>query len=280
MSDSKSSGRTTEAASDSVLTREEIHEEWDSDYLAPEMDRCYERAYDNLVELLRPPPDAPLLDAGCGYCHHAVRLAERGFKVSGIDMSEPALAAARQYLAKKGMTDRISLQQGNLLDLPFEDGQWDYVHCWGVLMHVPDLEGALSELARVTKPGGTLILMENNMRSVHTRVFEPLIRSIKTIIGRYNPSQERTERGIERWYNKPGGTMLVRMTDMDFLTRFLRDEGLTLRHRLASQLSELYTSVPIESLKHALQVANTMYVDRKGAAGIAQGNILVFEKTG
>ena len=178
------------------------------------------------------------------------------------------------------MTDRVSLQQGNLLDLPFEDGQWDYVHCWGVLMHVPDLEGALHELARVTKPGGTLIIMENNMRSVHTRVFEPLLRSIKTIMGRYNPSQERTERGIERWYNKPGGTMLVRMTDMDFLTRFLRGEGMTLRHRLAAQLSEIYTSVPVEPLKHALQVANTMYVDKAGSAGLAQGNIMVFEKTG
>ena len=278
MSERNPSGRDTSATSDSVLARDEIHDEWGEDYQVPEMDRCFDAAYDKLVAVLQPPKGARLLDAGCGYCHHAVRLTKRGFDVTGVDFSEPALKAARAYLAKTGMTDRVTLRKANLLDLPFEDGQWDYVHCWGVLMHVPDLEGALSELSRVTKPGGTLIIMENNMRSVHTRVFEPVLRSIKTIMGRYNPSQERTSRGIERWYNKPGGTMLVRMTDMNFLTEFLGKRGLVLQHRLPAQLSEIYTSVPIEPLKHALQAANTLWVDKVGLAGPAQGNIMVFTK--
>lgn len=268
----------TKAVSDPVLHREEVHEEWGQDYQVEEMDRCFDRAYDKLVERLRPPPGSPLLDAGCGYCHHAVRLTRRGFDVTGVDFSAPALEQARQYLAKTGMTDRVDISQANLLDLPFEDGQWEYVHCWGVLMHIPDLERALRELVRVTTPGGTLIIMENNMKSVHVQVWEPLLRMVKTVLGRKCPTRERTTRGIESWFDKPGGNLLVRMTDIDWLTRFMAQQGAVLEDRLASQLSEIYTSMPLPPLKHALQVANTMYVDKLGYAGPAQGNIMLFRK--
>jgi len=124
----------TKAVSDSVLQDEDIHEEWEQDYLSPEMDRFYDRAFEEIGRRLDAPPGAKLLDAGCGYCFHAVRLARLGFDVTGIDFSHVALAHAKQYLEKQSMKDRIALQQANLLDLPFEDGQWPYVHCWGVLM--------------------------------------------------------------------------------------------------------------------------------------------------
>lgn len=279
MSDVDDNGRvSTKAVSDTVLERDEIHEEWEEQYLTPEMDRFYDRAFDEIAKRLHAPRGARLLDAGCGYCFHAVRLARHGFDVTAVDFSEAALAQARKYLETVGMQDEIELGQANLLDLPFEDESWDYVHCWGVLMHIPHLEQALRELSRVVKPGGKLVIMENNMRSLHVQVYEPLLRMLKTVLGRDKPTRARTERGIESWYQKPGGEMIVRMTDMDFLERFMAEQGMTLEDRFAGQLSELYTSVPIPAVKRALQMGNELYLDKVGAPGISQGNILIFRK--
>ena len=269
---------STEAASDSVLLREEIHEEWEQFYLSPQMDRFYDKAFAEIARRLHAPKGARMLDAGCGYCYHAVRLARLGFDVTGVDFSEAALSQARAYLDKVGMAGKLQLQQGNLLDLPFEDDSWPYVHCWGVLMHIPHLEQALRELARVTAPGGKLVLMENNMRSLHVAGWDPVLRMVKRVLGRKNPTRKRTPRGVEMWFDKPGGEMLVRMTDIDFLQRFLADQGMTLEERFAGQLTEIYTSVPGEPIKRAIQSFNELWLDRVGLAGPAMGNILIFRK--
>ena len=58
---------------------------------------------------------------------------------------------------------------------------------WGVLMHVPNLEMALVELVRVLKPGGKLILGENNAASFDVTVPEPSMRFLKRLIGRSVP---------------------------------------------------------------------------------------------
>lgn len=271
-------GVNTEAVSDPVLHRDEIHEEWEEQYLTPEMDRFYDNAFDEIAKRLRAPKGAKMLDAGCGYGFHAVRLARRGFDVTGIDFSESALSQARAYVKREGLADEIDLSQANLLELPFEDEQWDYVHCWGVLMHIPHLEQALRELSRVTKKGGKLVIMENNMRSLHVQVWEPVLRGIKTLLGRSKPTRERTARGIESWYQKPGGEMIVRMTDMDFMTNFLGQQGMTLEDRFAGQFTEFYTSVPVKPIKQVLQSANATYVEKVGHAALAQGNIMIYRK--
>jgi ubiquinone/menaquinone biosynthesis C-methylase UbiE len=271
-------GVSTKAASDSVLHREEIHEEWEQLYLSPAMDRFYDKAFAEIGRRLHAPKGARLLDAGCGYCYHAVRLARLGFDVTGVDFSEAALSQARDYLDKLGMRDQIALQQANLLEMPFEDDSWEYVHCWGVLMHIPHLEQALRELARITAPGGKLVLMENNMRSLHVAGWDRMLRVVKRAIGRKNPSRKQTPRGVEMWFDKPGGEMLVRMTDMDFLERFLADQGMTLEDRFAGQMTEVYTSLPGKTAKRAVQAFNELWLEKVGLAGPAMGNVLIFRK--
>ncbi|MCH9682390.1 MAG: methyltransferase domain-containing protein [Deltaproteobacteria bacterium] len=268
----------TKAASDDVLLREEIHEEWEQYYLTPEMDRFYDKAFAEIARRLHAPPGAKLLDAGCGYCFHAVRLARHGFAVTGADFSEAALEQARGYLAKVGMADQLELEQANLLDMPYEDGTWPYVNCWGVLMHIPHIEQALRELARVTAPGGKLVIMENNARSLHVSAWDPVLRGIKGLIGRSRPTRQRTPRGVEMWFEKPGGEMLVRMTDIDFMTRFLEQQGMTLEDRFAGQLTEIYTSVPGKPIKRAIQTVNELWVDHVGWAQPAMGNICIYRK--
>src|SRR5260370_18011772 len=72
------------------LREPEIHEQWESVYLNPDLDRLYDRIFERIVKILSLRPDQTLLDAGCGYCFHAVRLARSGVEVTALDFSDPA----------------------------------------------------------------------------------------------------------------------------------------------------------------------------------------------
>ena len=67
-----------------------------------------------LEKILCPPPGAALLDICCGHGRHAIPLAERGYRVTGVDSSEDALAAARAVGDAK-----VDWQLGDMLDLPW-----------------------------------------------------------------------------------------------------------------------------------------------------------------
>ena len=96
------------------------------------------------------PPEARILDAGCGSGRTLDDLAGYG-RVSGIDLSAEAVAAARG----RGHDD---VQVARVEDLPFADGTFDLVTCLDVVEHTPDDRATLRELLRVTRPGGLLLV--------------------------------------------------------------------------------------------------------------------------
>ena len=145
-------------------------------------------------------------------------------------------------------------------------------------MHIPQMEKALSELARVLKPGGTLVLCENNVRSLDVRVREKSVDFIKKSIGRNIGEKTDTPRGTETWLAGDGGGLMVRKTDMDFLVGFMSSIGLSLVNRTAGQFSEIYTNLPLRPLKRLAYAFNEFYFRRKMPAILAMGNILYFRK--
>ena len=223
-------------------------------------------------------PGASILDAGCGYGFHAMRMARRGLKVTGVDFSDAALAAARQNIEAAGLTSQIHVEKGDLLALPFRDAEFDFASSWGVLMHIPEVERVLGELARVLKPGGRLALMENDMASWHVRLWEPAVRTVKRALGRQVQERRRTERGIEEWFAEKDGGLLVRKIDVAWLTRACAERGLTLVGRFPSQFTELYTQMPTRALKRLVYRFNQAWFDRGGRAQGAMGNVFVFQK--
>ena len=259
------------------LKQADIHEQWENDYLNPEMDRFYTLAFDRIVAELGDTRGKRILDVGCGYCYHTTRLAQRGLTITAVDFSEVALAHAKENLAKSGIADRVTLQQADATNLPFEHASFDHVLMWGVLMHVPQAEKALSELSRVLKPGGKLALSETNARSLEVMFVEPTIEFLRRLIGRDARRRNRTPLGIEEWQGADQGGLLVRKTDMAALEAYCRTIGLQLKERIAGEFTQIYTRLPGTALKRAVYAFNRAYF-RHGSSGLALGNILIFEK--
>lgn len=254
------------------LQGQDIHALWESDYLNPDMDRFYDRAFTDIIARIPINPSDHILDAGCGYCFHTKRLAKSGARITAIDFSQAALNEARKNLA--GLP--VELQQADLTNLPFPDASFNHAVCWGVLMHIPNINGALDELSRVLKPGGTLVLSENNMRAPDIAIRERLLRGIKRTLGRENPEVRRTPAGLEVWTDRNNGGLMVRKTDMGWLKNSMAERGMTQTHRTAGQLTEGYTNLPTRALKRAVYALNAGYYGR--APQLAAGNILHFLK--
>ena len=101
------------------------------------------------LERLALPSGARLLDAGCGSGRTLDDLTRFG-RVTGLDLSPLAVRTARG----RGH----DVRQADILDMPLPDGRFDAVTCLDVLEHIRDDGRALSELLRVTRPGGAIVV--------------------------------------------------------------------------------------------------------------------------
>jgi SAM-dependent methyltransferase len=95
-----------------------------------------------------------VLDAGCGVGYGSARLAQAAASVVGVDVSEEAIAHARTHYAAPG----VSFAVMDISALTFENGSFDAVCSFETIEHVNDVERALTELARVLRASGILVI--------------------------------------------------------------------------------------------------------------------------
>jgi demethylmenaquinone methyltransferase/2-methoxy-6-polyprenyl-1,4-benzoquinol methylase len=107
-------------------------------------------------------PGNTALDACCGTGDLALELASRvgaGGSVIGSDFSERMLELAREKAADRG-AQGIRFEWGDALDLPYDSGSFDAVTVGFGVRNFADLERGVTELTRVLKPGGRLVILE------------------------------------------------------------------------------------------------------------------------
>lgn len=98
------------------------------------------------------PPGSRVLDLGCGTGRHTGSIRDAGHSVVGADLNEAMLELARAKLPG------VEFRQAELTDLPFDSGSFDGVVCGLTFSHVPELQPAIDEIARVLAPGGRAII--------------------------------------------------------------------------------------------------------------------------
>lgn len=108
--------------------------------------------YEAALAAAEPLAGRRLLDVGCGAGGALALAAGYGAEVTGLDASEPMLAVARERLPA------ADLHVGDLQDLPFGDGVFAVVTAFNAVQYAADPAAAVAELARVTGPGGLVVI--------------------------------------------------------------------------------------------------------------------------
>jgi 2-polyprenyl-6-hydroxyphenyl methylase/3-demethylubiquinone-9 3-methyltransferase len=101
-----------------------------------------------------------VLDIGCNAGSQALVWAEKGHRVTGLDVNEPLLVVARERAQAARFDIRFDL--GTATSLPYEDGSVDVCMMLELLEHVQDWESCVNEAVRVLAPGGVLYLSTTN----------------------------------------------------------------------------------------------------------------------
>jgi SAM-dependent methyltransferase len=101
-------------------------------------------------------PGAALLDVACGSGQVALVAAERGLKVTGVDIATNLIVAARGRAAAAGLDVRFD--EGDAEELPYPDASFDVVGSLFGAMFAPRPDRVAAELLRVCRPGGTITM--------------------------------------------------------------------------------------------------------------------------
>jgi ubiquinone/menaquinone biosynthesis C-methylase UbiE len=158
-----------------------------------ERGRGYHGLIDDLeMQVLEPiARGAKVLEAGCGTGLILERIARVAKEAHGFDLSPGMLEKARE----RG----LSVKLGSVTEVPYGDNEFDVVCSFKVLAHVPDIEAAVRELARVTKPGGRMVLEFYNPWSLRYLA--------KRVAGPQPISEDRTEADVFTRWDSPSDVL-------------------------------------------------------------------------
>ena len=115
----------------------------------------------NWIDNLAPLAEKTVLDVGCGGGILSEALAQRGAKVTGIDMGDAPLAVANLHKLESGVA--VDYQKSTAEDFAVKHQQaFDTVTCLEMLEHVPDPSSVIKACADMVKPGGSVFFSTIN----------------------------------------------------------------------------------------------------------------------
>ncbi|MCH8826043.1 MAG: methyltransferase domain-containing protein [Chloroflexi bacterium] len=179
-------------AQDRVTPEPEMVDYWDfrapkyaAQYLGSSNEaRAFQIRLKRVIDLFDK-PKGKVLDIGCGPGVTVDFLSQEGCDVHGVDISEQMVDECKVRFADR---PNAHFSTGRIENLDFADASFDAVLSMGVVEYIVDDKKAVAEMARVTKPGGTVIITVPNRRSPY-RIWDRLVfriaaAPVKKLIGR------------------------------------------------------------------------------------------------
>ena len=152
----------------------------------------------DLLSRVEVKPAQEVLDAAAGTGNVAIRAAEAGAQVVGLDLTPELFATARRRAAEKRVT--VDWIEGDAEQLPFDDQRFDVVLSVFGVQFAPRHEVAARELVRVCRPGGTIGLVNWTPESQIGELFK--------ILSRYLPAPPAYASSPPLWGSEPHVTRL------------------------------------------------------------------------
>ncbi|MFZ5963812.1 class I SAM-dependent methyltransferase [Thalassococcus sp. BH17M4-6] len=113
------------------------------------------------IEALGLTAESRVVDLGCGLGGPARYVAATtGAQVTGVDLTAEFVETGRVLTEWTGLSDRVTLVEGSVLDLPLESGSMDAAYMIHVGMNIADKDGMAREARRVLKPGGIFAIYD------------------------------------------------------------------------------------------------------------------------
>lgn len=155
-----------------------------------------------VVRALNLKPGERVLDVAAGTGGSTAALAETGAHVIACDLSEGMIEVGRQRHPE------LEFVQGDATDLPFEDASFDAVTISFGLRNVQNIEKALQEMARVTKPGGRLLICEFSrptwpvFNAVYGFYLEEILTRVAKLLSSDDEAYDYLIESIREWYDQ------------------------------------------------------------------------------
>lgn len=118
-----------------------------------------------------------VLEIGIGQAADSAQLIARGAHWHGLDLTAEAIARAKKRFALFDLPF-MDIKQGSADSIPYPNQTFDLVYSHGVLHHIPQIRKVSSEIRRVLKPGGLLVVMLYHKRSLNYLISINIIRRV------------------------------------------------------------------------------------------------------
>lgn len=132
-------------------------------------DTVFTRLFEKYADHLALPRGVRVLEVGCGTGALIRALARRrdfsGY-ACGVDHSDAFIKAAREFSAAEGVADSVEFRVGDAHALDVADASFDVVIAHTLISHVTDPESVVREMARVVRPGGSVVIFDGDYASM------------------------------------------------------------------------------------------------------------------
>jgi ubiquinone/menaquinone biosynthesis C-methylase UbiE len=215
------------------------------------------RMLQRVVSLAKPQPHWNALDIATGSGHTAFALSPHVNSVTGIDITGPILAEAERLRKVRGM-DNVTFQIGDAHQLPFEDGSFDLVTCRRAAHHFSNIRLALSEMQRVLRRGGMLVVDD---RSVPEDEF---LDRCMNLLDTYHDESHIREYRPDEWrrilenagFHVETAEPYIQHRPLTSLTRDVSEENVKKIHDILNQLT-----LPQKEAFHLVEQNGELYLN-------------------